>query len=101
MNYKSSAWKRKRLYILSRDDYECQESRRYGKTAVANTVHHIYPIEYYPELTYIDWNLLSVSESMHNTFHDRENNEITDKGKHWQRKFKRQFESHMEEFNNE
>lgn len=91
INYNRKKWKLKRNYILSRDDFECQESRRYGKTIKANTVHHIYPVEDYPGLMWEDWNLLSVTERVHNTFHDRNTNAITDKGLFWQRRFKRQF----------
>ena len=50
MDYKNKKWERKREVILGRDDYSCQESKRYGKRVDAVTVHHIYPVEFYPEL---------------------------------------------------
>ena len=80
MNYKSAKWRRKRESILKRDNYLCRECKRYGKTTQANTVHHIKPIEVYPELTYVNDNLYSVCSRCHNTFHDRITDELTDKG---------------------
>lgn len=82
--YKSTKWKAKRTNILKRDDYMCQESKRYGKTVSATTVHHIYPLEYYPELAYVDWNLISFSINKHNAMHDRDTHELTELGKQWQ-----------------
>ena len=39
--YKSSAWEKKRLEILERDNYECQVCKAGGGFAPATTVHHI------------------------------------------------------------
>lgn len=64
----------------------CRESKRYGKTTAATTVHHIFPVEHYPELALVDENLLSLSESRHNAMHDRTTGEITELGKQWQEK---------------
>lgn len=69
----------------------CQESKRYGRTIEANTVHHIYTVEEYPELAYTDWNLISLSHSEHNKMHDRVTNKITHKGRYWQRQRRREF----------
>ena len=80
MNYKTSRWKKKRERILKRDNYECRECRRYGKTTQANTVHHIKPVEHYPELMYISKNLISLCGSCHNEMHDRITDELTAKG---------------------
>ncbi|WP_419877738.1 HNH endonuclease [Brevibacillus centrosporus] len=84
--YKSRKWKRKRSAILRRDEYMCQESKRYGKTEPATTVHHIFPLEDYPELALVDENLLSLCDKRHNTMHDRTTGEITELGKYWQDK---------------
>lgn len=89
--YKQKRWKRKRQYILTRDLYMCQENKRYGRTVEANTVHHIYPVEDYPELAFTDWNLISLSHSEHNKMHDRNTDKITSKGKYWQRQRRREF----------
>lgn len=75
--YKSTRWKKKRKAILKRDGYLCRLSRRYGKTAQAETVHHIYPLTDYPEYALCDWNLISVSQTMHNKLHNREDNTLT------------------------
>ena len=90
--YKTKRWERKRAAVLRRDEYLCQESKRYGKTVQANTVHHIYPVEQYPELAYTDWNLISLSEANHNKMHDRMTGEITELGKQWQERRRVQFE---------
>lgn len=81
--YKDKRWERKRLVILKRDDYKCRECRRYGKTKQANTVHHIYPLEQYPELYLVDDNLLSLCGSCHDLMHDRVNNTLTPLGMQW------------------
>ena len=89
--YESRKWKRKRENILRRDGYQCQESKRYGKYAEATTVHHIYPLEEYPELAFVDWNLISMSAAQHDRMHDRTTGKITEAGLHWQRKRKTEF----------
>ncbi|MFU1797475.1 HNH endonuclease [Paenibacillus azoreducens] len=94
--YKSTSWKRKRKKILRRDEYACQESRRYGKTEPATTVHHIYPLEFYPELALADWNLVSLCDKQHNAMHDRVTHEITELGKQWQERVRDKFEEWME-----
>lgn len=90
--YRTTKWKRKRAKILRRDEYMCQESRRYGKTEPATTVHHIYPLEHYPELSLMDWNLVSLSDKWHNAMHDRESHELTELGKQWQERVREHFE---------
>jgi len=93
MNYKDKRWLRKREYILKRDGYNCQESKRYGKRVTATMVHHIYPADLYPELRYVDWNLISFSDNKHNGMHDRVTGEITELGKEWQERVKDKFDS--------
>jgi 5-methylcytosine-specific restriction endonuclease McrA len=90
--YKSTKWKVKRTNILKRDNYLCQECKRYGKTVSATTVHHIYPLEYYPELAYVDWNLISFSSNKHNSMHDRDTHELTELGKQWQARVRDKYE---------
>lgn len=70
----------------------CAEAKRFGKTEAAQMVHHIYPLEEYPELALVDWNLISLSNSRHNTFHNRDDNTLTDVGEYWQSKRRREFE---------
>lgn len=82
--YKSTRWIRKRENILRRDNYLCQECKRYGKTTPATTVHHIYPLETHYHLRLISDNLISLCNECHNSMHDRNTNVITDVGKRWQ-----------------
>jgi len=91
--YKTKRWERRRAAVLRRDEYLCQESKRYGKTEEATTVHHIYPVEQYPELAFEDWNLISLSEANHNRMHVRNTGEVTELGKWWQERRRREFEA--------
>ncbi|WP_088825704.1 HNH endonuclease [Listeria goaensis] len=92
--YLSPKWERKRNKILRRDEYLCQESKRYGRTESAEVIHHIYPVEEYPELAFEEWNLLPVTHRSHNSFHKRNSHELTDKGLYWQDKRRREFENY-------
>lgn len=92
--YRKRKWLKKRNRILKRDNYECQLSKRYGKSIDAEVVHHIYPLEDYPGIAYEDWNLISLSNTMHNKVHDRKNNKIIGEGKNLQKKFEKEFHQH-------
>lgn len=81
MNYKSKRWLRLRAKVLRRDSYMCQISLRYGRHIEANTVHHIFPAEDYPEYQYCEWNLISLSTEVHNMMHDRATRELTPAGR--------------------
>jgi len=78
--YKSRRWERLRSVILRRDGYQCQISRRYGKHIQADTVHHIFPREEFPEYQWEAWNLVSLAGDVHNRLHDRVTNALTDEG---------------------
>lgn len=80
MNYQGERWKRKREKILRRDGYMCQLSKRYGQMKEAQVVHHIFPAEDYPQYQWEDWNLISITQEMHNQLHDRNTNKLTKKG---------------------
>lgn len=84
--------KEKGTYIKTRL-ISMQESKRYGKYAEATTVHHIYPLEEYPDLALMDWNLISMSAAQHDRMHDRKTDKITAAGLYWQRKRRREFEA--------
>lgn len=79
--YNAAKWRRKRAAILRRDKYMCQASKRYGKTVKADLVHHIWPRELYPEYSFEDWNLISLSNAEHNKLHNRDNDDLTEAGK--------------------
>lgn len=67
--YKSAKWIAKRKKILRRDNYQCQECRKYGKLTQAVYVHHIKHLEDYPDLALVDSNLESVCLPCHNKLH--------------------------------
>lgn len=77
---KKSKWKNLRSRILRRDKYLCQYFLRFGKYIEASHVHHIYPVEIYPEYAYCDWNLISLSQKAHNMMHVRGSHELTEEG---------------------
>lgn len=78
--YKSARWLRLREKVLRRDGYMCQVSKRYGKRVQADTVHHIFPRDEYPEYQWMGWNLISLSADVHNQMHDRVTNALTKEG---------------------
>ena len=92
--YKTKKWLRKREVIFRRDDYECKQTKRYGPSKLAETVHHIYPLSEYPELALVNWNLISLTHKQHGRMHDRTNNSITALGKEWQERVRPQFEEY-------
>lgn len=51
-NYNCKRWKVLSAKAMRRDGYMCQLSNRYGKNISAEVVHHIYPVEEYPEYAY-------------------------------------------------
>ena len=93
--YESSIWRKKREQILRKYGYVCQESKRYGRYDIADTVHHIFPREEYPELALVDWNLIPLTNKQHNKMHDRDNNMITALGKQWQDRRRKEFNAYM------
>ena len=89
MDYTSKRWIRLREKILKRDNYQCQYSKRYGRRVQANIVHHIFPVETYPQYQWCEWNLISLSAEAHNKMHDRDTHELTDEGIKLQNRIKR------------
>ena len=65
---------------MRRDGYMCQLSKRYGKRVSAELVHHIYPVDEYPEYAYCSWNLIALSRAEHNKLHDQNTNRLTAAG---------------------
>ena len=97
--YYSTRWKKKRQYILERDNYLDKDLLRYGKRVQADTVHHIFPLEFYPELQYEDWNLISLSRENHNAMHHRLGHNLSPRGKALQKRFKHKYEKWCKENN--
>ena len=67
--YQKQKWRDKRNHILRRDKYMDQLELRTGKQVPAEMVHHIFPLEKYPEYAYKDWNLISLSKDSHRELH--------------------------------
>lgn len=78
--YKEPRWVKLRKTALARDKFTDQYWIRYGKMRNAEIVHHIFPVEDFPQYQYCLWNLISVSKATHMMLHDRVNNELTDIG---------------------
>ncbi|MDN4609133.1 HNH endonuclease [Sporosarcina highlanderae] len=88
--YRTKTWDGKRKTIFRRDEYRCRECRRYGNTTPATTVHHIFPLELYPEFGLTNINLLSLCNGCHEGMHNRLTGELTAKGKQWCERIKKQ-----------
>jgi 5-methylcytosine-specific restriction enzyme A len=84
--YKTTRWESKREKILKRDQYLCQECKRYGKRIPANTVHHMHPFRERPDLRLTNWNLISFCTKCHGKMHNRETDELTPLGEQWREK---------------
>ena len=76
----SKRWIRLRGFVLARDQYLDQIEKRYGRRVEADTVHHIFPRELFPQFTYEAWNLVSVSHRTHNRLHVRNSHKLTAEG---------------------
>lgn len=90
--YKSKTWETVRGSVLRRDGYICQRCKRYGRMRGAAHVHHINPLEFYPELATARWNLISLCMKCHNELHDRDTHELTAEGEKLRRKTNEQHE---------
>lgn len=84
--YDSKAWQTKRIEILKRDRFECQDCRariqkavakgkwlpeKEKKIARAEQVHHIQELKEHPELALDNDNLISLCVRCHNIRHGR------------------------------
>ena len=88
---KSSRWRKFRERILKRYKYLCQESLRYGMRVEAEMVHHIFPVSEYPELEFVSWNCIPLTNKKHNTFHDRNTDKVIGEGLKWQKRREKEF----------
>jgi len=69
--YKTNAWKRLRIQALNRDHWLCRECLRQGRIRTAKEVHHIKPLEDFPELGLRLDNLESLCHDCHEATKDR------------------------------
>lgn len=80
--YDSKRWRDKRRHILLRDKYTDQYRLRDGVRLEATVVHHILPLEEFPQYALCDWNLISVNDFTHrNILHQTYTHQLTKKGK--------------------
>ena len=78
--FNSKRWQVLRAQVLRRDQYMDQLLLRFGKRRTADTVHHIFPREWFPEYTFEPWNLISITRETHNRLHDRDGHYLTAEG---------------------
>lgn len=69
--YKKARWIELRNSVLRQAKYVDQLEARNGKMVAANTVHHIFPREKYPEYQWARWNLIAISKATHERLHNR------------------------------
>lgn len=67
--YSTTPWKKKRLEILERDNFECQKCKERGLQTQAQAVHHIVHLRDNKELALVDSNLISLCNACHNEEH--------------------------------
>ena len=94
--YNSKKWELKRMSIIKRDCYECQDCRERLRNAAvkgiqlkgedrkirrAEQVHHIKELKEYPELGLEDDNLISLCIQCHNIRHGRHPKRFTKRKK--------------------
>lgn len=84
MNYCHKTWRAIRAAVLRRDEYLCQECRRYGITTDGTEVHHVLPVEQcvggYERLKYDSRNLVTLCRDCHNAMHNRTDDTLTERG---------------------
>lgn len=78
--YKEPKWLKIRASALRRDKYIDQYQKRYGKIRQADVVHHIFPVVDFPQYQFELWNLISVTKSTHQSFHERDTDRLSKRG---------------------
>jgi len=77
--YHTAVWQRVREAVLTRDNYLCQRCLKRRRLQPANTVHHIKPLDKYPELALVMDNLISLCSTCHNQIHTGDAKEVSEK----------------------
>ena len=85
-DHNSKRWRKKAKVIMHRDKHCCQYAATYGRCIPATCVHHIFPVDEYPQYAWCSWNLIALSNEAHNMMHDRKTGRLTALGKSLQRK---------------
>ena len=79
-------WRRLRDRILRRDGYMSLHALRYGRHVEADTVHHVWPAEDYPEYAWEPWNLISVTLQEHRGVLHNADGSLTEEGERWKKR---------------
>lgn len=79
--YDTKRWKHLREVILRRDGYMDQMELRAGRRVPAQTVHHIFPVDMYPQYQWCSWNLISITNENHELMHNRIKGTLSNIGK--------------------
>ena len=79
--YDTKRWKKLRESILRRDGYMDQLELRTGKKVNADTVHHIFPVDMYPQYKWCTWNLISLTKENHELMHNRITSRLSNIGR--------------------
>ncbi len=85
-DYKAPRWECARDQALRAYGYECQECRRFGYKRAATVVHHVWPVEQWPEFAWQSWNHLPLCGKCHDRMHDRITRKLTPLGERWRRR---------------
>ena len=83
--YRTTRWQRLREKILRRDGYLSREALRYGRHVEADTVHHVWRAEDFPEYAWSPWNLISITADEHRLMHNADGT-LTELGEAWRRR---------------
>lgn len=83
--YHSQRWRNLRARILKRDGYMSAIAIRYGKHVEADTVHHCWPAEEFPQYAWEPWNLISITQDEHRELHNSDGT-LTPAGETWRRR---------------
>ena len=75
--YKKAVWRKLRSQVLERDHYLCQECLRRKRFTKATEVHHLKPLEEFPELGLTPSNLESLCWFCHEATKSRSRAEPT------------------------
>ena len=78
--YKTKEWEQIRASVMIRDKYMCQICREAGKLVNAQCVHHIFPLQQYPNYSKERWNLISLCNTCHNEMHNHFTEDLSKKG---------------------
>ena len=78
-------WRRLREKILRRDGYLSREALRYGRRVEASIVHHCWPADEFPQYAWAPWNLISITQDEHRSFHNADGS-LTELGKRWKQR---------------